>query len=127
MGYYSDVYFATTKEGFDFLFKEKVLREELFPYTNSIKYNTKDNCVLVCWENIKWYDFDPESPEYIFVNALTILKEKDIPFHYVRLGENFGDIDERSYKAYETNFPDIYPVQKIEIYPETWNGEKIKI
>jgi hypothetical protein len=127
MGYYSDVYFATTKEGFDFLLKEKVLREELFPYADRIKYNAKDNCVLVCWDMIKWDDTDPEFPEYIFVNALPILEKKDIPFHYLRLGEQIGDIEAYSYKEREGNLPILYPTRRICFYPEDWDGEEIKI
>ena len=58
MGYYSDVYFATTKRGFDFLLKRKYCERNFFLMQTEL-YNAKDNCVLVCWDMIKWDDTDP--------------------------------------------------------------------
>jgi len=126
MGYFSDVYFITTKEGFDFLKEKEEIKELLF-CADSIKYNKECDYIFVQWKSFKWYADDFDSPECFFMLALPVLEKKEIPYRFVRLGEEFGDLETRSYKAYETNFPDIYPVQRIEIYPEDWDGEQIEI
>ena len=74
-----DEYFATTKEGLFSIKRESTVRGT-FSYADRIKYNAGDNCVLVCWDMIKWDDTDPEFPEYIFVNALPILEKKTFRF-----------------------------------------------
>ena len=103
MGYRSDVRIRTTKEGYEMMKKEidKYLNEKVenhLDYTpeNLLKHtdNTDNDgkVVTMDWNYIKWYE---EYPEIMAVsNALGMLREKDIDFQFMRIGEDLNDIEE---------------------------------
>ena len=100
MGYRSDVRIRTTKEGFDIIKKEidKTIKEkQLEEDFNLLKYGTVHieesiNTVTIDWTYIKWYESYKDVQ--LIMGALNILKEKNIDYQYMRIGEDIDDIEE---------------------------------
>lgn len=113
MGYRSDVRIRTTQKGYEIMkievaeylkkHKEKIEGEtydyNLFNHLSYLSHN--ENEVTFGWDYIKWY----ESCNYIDVDAIMYslgkLQEKEKPYHYIRVGEEYDDIDELYYSSNE--------------------------
>lgn len=103
MGYRSDVRIVTSKEGFEklsefvknYLIEKNVdvkdynLLEEL-----EIKVEGKEQ-IYFGWNWIKWYD-GYENVDAI-MDGLEQLEENKFSYKYMRLGENYDDIEEQDY------------------------------
>ena len=100
MGYRSDVYLKTTKDGFKALEKEIKKNElgyELWTTPDGVYIN--GNEITVEWTYLKWYE------EYEDVrtieDAIDTTCDK-YPIHFIRIGEDVEDVDDRYY------YPDCY-------------------
>lgn len=102
MGYRSEVYLKTTTEGW-LIFKrfndsienpkERYLKSELGEVNR-----TKSGNYKIYYGDVKWYDSYIEVIN--FKKALKLLKDAEIPYSYIRLGEETGDIE------YDKSYPD---------------------
>lgn len=97
MGYRSDVRLRMERKGYD-KFKEIVQKEledsevdiDLSLWADSIK--VEEHQVTLTWRYSKWY---PEFPEIKAVNkGISYLADNDIDYHFVRIGEDWDDIEE---------------------------------
>lgn len=91
MGYYSDVRFNTTKEGYE-KFKAKLTEDAkswLFSNDEPEVYDEEDGEVIFGWNDIKWYDHDVDDA----MSAYYELRNDGVPFEYVRIGEECGDCE----------------------------------
>ena len=93
MGYRSEVYLKTTTEGWVVLksFNDSIKEPENRPLAYSEVNKTPDGFYKIEYHSIKWYD----SYEQIqnFNVALDRLRDQDIPFSLIRLGEDTEDIE----------------------------------
>lgn len=101
MGYRSEVSFITTKEGWNIV-DEAVRAVE---GDGDVYHLTEDataipivdgKYILAEWHDIKWYQGN-DLPISTFMNQLDKLEELGIPFHYLRMGEDWEDIDNQTY------------------------------
>lgn len=122
MGYRSDVKFITTREGWE-LIDKTVKRKNPgaeYPFTDggdpipllNGKY------VLAEWSDVKWYDgYDTEVTT--FMKTLSVLDKKNIPYTFMRFGEDYGDVEERSNQMYSSteyrDLPSLCLHQAIEV------------
>ena len=118
MGYRSDVRIMTTKKGFEQLkeFVEQYINE----HSNNEETisNLLEQCDVnkhgenVCyfgWNYLKWYDGIYKDVDAI-MEGINYLGENEYSYRYSRIGENYDDIEERSYDAdrdgeYELDYP----------------------
>lgn len=123
MGYYSDVKLVTTAEGIEKLRKNlKAVDMDLEDWADRLVYSSSADAVLAVWEDCKWYS---EFPEVVaFHDTLRQLKKADIPYRYVRVGENLeeGDID-TEYSDWNQKVPAIYPDAGITV--ENFSGAEM--
>lgn len=93
MGYRSEVYLKTTTEGWVVLksFNDRIKEPENRPLAYSEVNKTPDGFYRIEYHDIKWY----ESYDQIqnFNEALDQLRNQDIPFSFIRLGEDTEDIE----------------------------------
>ena len=102
MSYYSTVRMVTTIDGFTKMHDEvksflqqhccpeelNLLHQQYFDY-----YAKDDNGIYFGWDSIRWYDqFYPEI--MAMVHAIEVLESTNIEFQFLRIGENFNDIEE---------------------------------
>lgn len=105
MGYRSEVYLKTTTEGW-LIFKrfndsienpkEKYLTKDLGEVNRSTSGNYK-----IYYGDVKWYDSYPEVIN--FKKALKLLEDSDIPYSYIRIGEENDDIEHKIYYTEDTD------------------------
>lgn len=106
MGYYSNFRILTTVEGrktFENYVKEHTEKNEinLFNYLDVDKTDLEKDVSLFGGDDIKWYTFCGFAEIDNFVKALEFLKEKGIPYNFVRLGEELDDMEYDSCKENE--------------------------
>lgn len=102
MGYYSNVTFVTTEEGYAQLMKEMDRTNDEYEVakkstpllargTDPCKLEHIAECVVFGWPSIKWYrDFcDVKAVE----SALRKIEEKGYPVEWLIIGEEIGDIE----------------------------------
>ena len=99
MGYRSEVRIATTEEGYgEFLkacdAKNAALGVERPLIGTGIEPDSCERergCVLFGWDEVKWYDLyaDVQAVE----QAIAEMDERDIPCRFVRVGEDWDDIE----------------------------------
>ena len=107
MGYYSSVAFATYKKNFLELLAEAradeavpgCITEMLTGYCSYLGIvdgcNGGDAVVVVRWDSIKWYDsFDSV---FFMERWMNRAESEGIPFEFARCGEEYEDIEIRSY------------------------------
>lgn len=114
MGYRSDVRIITSKEGFEKLkeFVAEYLKEHNEDYNLleecDIKKEGKNQCYLG-WDSIKWYEDSFDDVDAI-MNGLRSLSENEYSFRYMRIGENYDDIEEECFDGEKDNGFDVeYP------------------
>lgn len=104
MGYRSDVYLKTTTEGWLVIKKLNDSIED--PEKRPLKYAseiqmTPSRFYKIKFEDIKWYEGYEEVDS--FMNGLNELTEQDIPYSFIRIGEDTSDIE------HKTNWTDDMP------------------
>ena len=125
MGYRSQVVMAISKELIPFLLlatsKCKETEELVFKYGNLDRNYENDKSWLLVWEGIKWYEGysdidaiekfidDAESGDWAITNDDGQDVHSEELFRFVRVGEEFGDIDVRG-----SGYWDITPVTSIQ-------------
>ena len=125
MGYRSQVVMAISKELVPFLLlatsKCKETEELVFKYGNLDRNYENDKSGLLVWEDIKWYEGysdidaiekfmdDAESGDWVITNDDGQDVHSEELFRFVRVGEEFGDIDVRG-----SGYWDITPVTSIQ-------------
>ena len=120
MSYFSTVRMVTTVSGFEFL--KSTINEYLIQYccsgelnlllhTNLDYYQSDDYGVYFGWDNIRWYDqFFPEI--IAFCAALKELEKQSFEYQFLRIGENYDDI-EQIYRLRSGKLHAYYPLVQI--------------
>lgn len=113
MGYRSDVKCITTKKGFELI--DKLVRKASGVTDEDSEYWLTDEFsreelmqgkyMLLQYEDIKWYSND--TAVCAFEEALERLDARDIPYQFVRVGEDYTDIEWRENSHY--NIPSDMP------------------
>lgn len=96
MGYRSQVYLKTTTEGFLVIkrYNDSIENKEHRPLYGADVNKTESGFYKISFDDVKWYEGSfPEVDN--FMHALDLLEEQEIPFSYIRLGEETNDIDHR--------------------------------
>lgn len=109
MGYRSDVKLITTKEGWERL--QEVERVSLPP--DSAPYTDDENMcllmnqyVLLELESVKWNDtFD--SQVQAIMATLDSFDQQGIPYQFMRLGEDWEDVEYRFYHSSQSKHSDM--------------------
>lgn len=107
MGYRSDVKLVSTKEGW-----ERIKRAVTIANLDNTYLVDDELVVPVCngkyilyeIEWVKWYDSYAEVDA--FMHALFLLEHDNIPYNFIRVGEDWGDIEEHSNTMYN-KYPDL--------------------
>ena len=123
MGYRSDVYLKTTTEGYIIIKKRNDSIENsdhrMLRYAESIK-KTPSGFYKIKFEDIKWYESYEEVKQ--FMNSLETLQDQDIPYSFIRIGEDPTDIEYK--RNYTADMPDeiasFEPV--VDVNDEDWSN-----
>lgn len=93
MGYRSEVYLKTTTEGWIVIkqYNDKIEPAEDRPLRYAEVNKTESGFYRIEFHDIKWYDSYKEVQH--FNTAMELLKEQDIPYSFIRLGEDTEDIE----------------------------------
>lgn len=98
MGYRSDVYLKTTTEGYIVLKRldDSIENPEHKPLQYACEImRTPSGFYKIKFEDIKWYEGTyPEVDN--FMNGLDELVKHDIPYSYIRIGEDTSDIEHKN-------------------------------
>ena len=70
---------------------------------------TEDGFYKIIFDSIKWYDSYTDIQN--FIKVMDILDEQDIPYKFIRLGEDIDDIEIRD------NYTDDMPEELLEFNP----------
>lgn len=96
MGYRSDVYLKTTTEGYLIIKRRNDSIENpdhrMLRYAESIK-KTPSGFYRIDFDDIKWYESFEEVKQ--FMGSLELLQEQDIPFSFIRIGEDPTDVEHK--------------------------------
>ena len=102
MSYYSTVRIVTTIDGFTTMQQEVIsfLQQHCCPMelnllqpTHMDYFNKDQYGVYFGWDSIRWYDqFYPEIMAIVY--ALEQLEKSGIEYQFLRIGENYNDIEE---------------------------------
>lgn len=97
MGYRSQVYLKTTTEGWLIIKRRNDSVENpdhrMLRYAESVK-KTPSGFYRIEFDDIKWYESFEEVKQ--FMDSLEILREQDIPYSFIRIGEESDDIEHKS-------------------------------
>lgn len=100
MAYRSDVRIVVSSKGYEEL--KKYVSDNLPPDLK--QYNLLDNTdlkllrkdqIMLGWNAVKWYEYVDFKEVDSIMDGLDSLKDKNYSYRYVRLGEQFDDIDEK--------------------------------
>lgn len=122
MGYRSQVYLKTTTEGFLVIkrYNDSIENKEHRPLYGADVNKTESGFYKISFDDVKWYDSFPEVENFMY--ALDLLEEQEIPYSYIRLGEETNDIDHRC------NWTDDIPSEissfepVVDINDDDWSG-----
>lgn len=94
MGYRSDVTITLYKQDFETLVRQA--SENTNGALNLIKYatlykNEAGDIVTLFWNSVKWYD-GYNDVDFI----MSFIRSGDVQYHYLRVGEESGDIEEEN-------------------------------
>ena len=109
MGYYSVQMFSTTHAGYNrFMDLLKAASVGVkYPIKKFEHFEDRDNGVVFGFNWIKWYGSDVDA----FEQAWEAFDKEGYPWTRVRIGEEFGDVDETSSKiAWDVNIPHLFTV-----------------
>jgi len=95
MGYRSQVYLKTTTEGWLLLkrFNDSIETKEHRPLYGADVNKTESGFYKISFDDVKWYDSFPEVQN--FMEAMDVLEDNDIPYSYIRIGEDTSDIEHK--------------------------------
>lgn len=99
MGYRSDVKICLKKENFDELksmaqeLENEHERHLLDDEYLGIKKLYKDGTIVFGWDYIKWYEFQDGTLPHLINNYLIDLLADNIPYSFIRMGEDNDDIE----------------------------------
>lgn len=113
MGYYSQVKVITTKKGWKELEQavEKTGVETDLMKCFVVITRGENEYVVGDWSDIKWYDWsDPAIGA--FMDALRATHE---PYRFMRVGEEYGDVEREEKNTEESVLPYLYLEQSIEL------------
>lgn len=97
MGYRSQVYLKTTTEGWLVLkkFNDSIENPDHRPLQYAEIQKTPSGFYKITFNDIKWYEGSfPEVDN--FMNGLEKLEEQDIPYSFIRIGEDVDDIEHKT-------------------------------
>lgn len=98
VGYQSNVRISTTKEGFEEIKEIIINTEKELMVFQFLMFNEDKSGVVFGWDGIRWYDdFDSISQ---IQEVMDTFQERDIPYKFIRVGENEGDIEIHEYKSH---------------------------
>ena len=100
MGYKSDVRISLSINGFqelsnyvdDFFEKNNVDDQYNILHCMDVSHRSKDT-VYFGWNDIKWYEYEPEISSIML--GLEHLKKDEYSTRYLRIGEDYNDIEEQ--------------------------------
>lgn len=95
MGYRSQVYLKTTTEGFLVFkqFNDSVTEVDAKPLAYADISKTESGFYKISFDDIKWYDSYTQVQN--FNEVLAKLEALEIPFSFIRLGEDTEDIEHK--------------------------------
>lgn len=110
MGYRSQVYLKTTTEGWLMMKKldESIEKWEDKPLSYAEVYRTPMGNYKITFDDIKWYD-SYTSVQH-FMNMLEKYDEEDIPYSFIRIGEDELDCEHK--RSYPDDMP--YEIEAFE-------------
>lgn len=93
MGYRSQVYLKTTTEGYIVIkkFNDSIEVVAEKPLGGAIIQRTSTGFYKITFDDVKWYEGIFKEVDN-FMKALDLLKEQDIPYSFIRIGEDIDDI-----------------------------------
>lgn len=93
MGYRSQIVLKTTTEGYILCqkFDDSIKNTEEKPLDGLTIKRTASGFYKISHDYIKWYDSYPSVNN--FNKMLVMLEEQEIPFTFIRIGEDDGDVD----------------------------------
>lgn len=103
MGYYSNVRINTTNEGYE-RFMKLVPESELWffkPGCCGFRLVKYDDTVVFGWQDAKWYDGYSEVDTVM--RAIRTIASEGFPVEYIRVGEEFDDIETIEHNEDELN------------------------
>ena len=105
MGYRSQVYLKTTTEGWIIMkkFNDTITEEYSKPLCFAEVNKTESGFYKIYFCDLKWYDTYDQIKN--FNKVLDMYEEQDIPYSFIRLGEDTEDIEHRR------NYPDDMPYE----------------
>ena len=110
MGYRSQVYLKTTTEGWVLLkkFNDKIKEHDDQPLAYATVEKTSRGNYKITYEDLKWYDTYTQVKNFNLV--LDKFDDQEIPYSYIRIGEDTGDIEHR--RSYPEDMP--YEIETFE-------------
>ena len=92
MGYRSDVYLKTTTEGWLIIkrFNDSIKDEGEQPLRSANISRTSEGFYKIEFNDVKWYEGSFKDVDN-FIMALDMLRNEDIPFTFIRIGEDLDD------------------------------------
>ena len=105
MGYRSQVYLKTTTEGWIVMkkFNDSIDNRDYQPLDGAEVNKTESGFYKISFDDIKWYDSYTSVQN--FNKVLRMYDEQDIPYSFIRLGEDTEDIE------HKRNYPDDMPYE----------------
>lgn len=105
MGYRSQVYLKTTTEGWVVMKKYNDSLEKGYdqPLYGAEVNKTASGFYKIYFCDIKWYDYYEQIKR--FNKVLDMYEEQDIPYSFIRLGEDTDDVE------HKRNYPDDMPCE----------------
>ena len=103
MGYRSEVYLKTTTEGWIMMkqLNDSIKEWEDRPLSYSEVHRTTSGNYKIEFHDIKWYDSYKQVQ--LFTDMLNKYEEEDIPYSFIRIGEEEDDIEHR--RSYVDDMP----------------------
>lgn len=94
MSSYSQVYLKTTTEGYIILKRldNSITKTSDKPLSKAVIQRTASGFYKISFDDIKWYEGGGYENVENFMKGLELLKKQDIPYSFIRLGEEVWDI-----------------------------------
>lgn len=112
MGYCSQVALKTTTEGYLVLkrFNDSIKFDSEKPLRGAEIMRTKAGFYKISFDDVKWYD--SYSDVQNFLRGMDKLEYQDIPYVFIRIGEDYDDIE------YKENYTEDMPEELCEFNPD---------
>ena len=103
MGYRSNIYLKTTTEGWIVMkkFNDSIENRAHQPLDGAEVNKTESGFYKITFDDVKWYDSYEQVKN--FNKVLDMYEEQEIPYSFIRLGEDVDDIE------HIRNYPDDMP------------------